>query len=143
MAPFVPLFPSGTVVAPSQNTPARLSSIPNPVSASAGRESDVQFDESSRTPGSIKTSPQKLTRSHGELARSSLEIANPVTGRRRFVAKRTVTSPAPVTLPDYVDSASVPESLPEAVLPEVRDLMNRWIGSRERKVTYSVDDEHF
>ena len=39
---FVPLFPSGTVVAPSQNTPARLSSIPNPVSASAGRESDVQ-----------------------------------------------------------------------------------------------------
>ena len=39
MAPsFVPLFPSGTVVAPSQNTPVRLSSIPNPVSASAGRE---------------------------------------------------------------------------------------------------------
>ena len=48
MAPsFVPLFPSGTVVAPSQNTPALLSSIPKPVSAPAGRESDVQVGESS------------------------------------------------------------------------------------------------
>ena len=74
MAPsFVPLFPSGTVVAPSQNTSARLSSIPNPVSASAGRESEVQVDESSLTPGSIQIPPRELTRSQGELARSSLE----------------------------------------------------------------------
>ena len=42
----VPLFPSATVVAPSKNTPARLSPIPNPVSASAGRESDVQVTRS-------------------------------------------------------------------------------------------------
>ena len=120
MAPsFVPLFPSGTVVAPSQNTSTRLSSIPNLVSASAGRESDVQVDESSLTPGSIQISPRELTRSQGELARSSLENADSVTERRRIVGKRTVTSPAPLALLDNVDSASVPESLPEAVLPEV------------------------
>ena len=54
MAPsFVLLFPSG----------ARLSSIPNPVSASAGRESDVQVDESSLTPDSIQISTRELTRS--------------------------------------------------------------------------------
>ena len=83
MAPsFVPLFPSGTVVAPSQNTPARLSSIPNPVSASAGRESDVQVDESSLTLGSMQISPRELTRSQ-------------------------VISPAPSALPDNVDSASL------------------------------------
>ena len=107
------------VVAPSQNTPARLSSIPNPVSASTGRESDVQVDESSLTPGSIQISPRELTRSQGELARSSMENADPVTGRRRIVGKRTITSPAPLALPDNVDSASVPGSLPEAGLPEV------------------------
>ena len=88
MAPsFVPLFPSGTVVAPSQNTSTRLSSIPNPVSVSAGRESDVQTGESSLTPGSIQISPRELTRSQGELARSSLENADPVTERRRIVGK--------------------------------------------------------
>ena len=43
MAPSdVLLFPSGTVVTPSKNTSARLSSIPNPDSASSVRESDVQ-----------------------------------------------------------------------------------------------------
>ena len=120
MAPsFVPLFPSGTVVAPSQNTPARLSSIPNPVSASAGRASEVQVDESSLTPGSIQISPRELTRNQGELARSSLENADAVTERRRIVGKRTIISPAPLALPDNVDSASVPESLNEAGLPEV------------------------
>ena len=97
MAPsLVPLFPSGTVVAPSQNTPARLSSISNPVSASAGRESDVQVCESSLTPGSIQSSPRELTRSQGELARRSLENADPVSGRRRIVGKRTIISPAPL-----------------------------------------------
>ena len=44
--PHVPLFPSGTVVNQLQNTSARLSSIPNPVSASSVRESDVQTGES-------------------------------------------------------------------------------------------------
>ena len=44
--PDVPLFPSGTVVAQLQNTSARLPSIPNPVSASSVRESDVQTGES-------------------------------------------------------------------------------------------------
>ena len=70
--PDVPLFPSGTVVTQLQNTSARLSSIPNPVSASSVRESDVQTGESSLTPGSIQFSPRELTRSQGKLARSSL-----------------------------------------------------------------------
>ena len=96
-----------------------LSSIPNPVAASAGRESDVQVDESSLTPGSIQISPRELTRSQGELARSSLENADPVTARRRIVGKRTISSPAPLALPDNLDSASVPESLPEAGLSDV------------------------
>ena len=114
-----PLFPSGTVVTPLPNTSARLSSIPNPVSASSVRESDVQIGESSLTPGSIQISPRDLTRSQGELARSSLENTDTVTERRRIVEKRTIISPAPVALSDNVDSASVPESLNEAGLPEV------------------------
>ena len=36
-----------------------------------------------------------------------------------MLGKRTITSPAPLALPDNVDSASVPESLPEAGLQEV------------------------
>ena len=120
MAPsFVPLFPSGTVVTPLQNTSARLSSIPNPVSASSVRESDVQIGESSVIPGSIQISPRDLTHSQGELARSSLENADTVTDRRRVVGKRTIISPAPLALSDNVDSASVPESLKEAGVPEV------------------------
>ena len=120
MAPSdVPLFPSGTVVTTSQNTSAQLSSRPNPVSASSGRESDVQIDESSLTPGSIQISPRDLTRNQGELARSSLENADTVTDRRRIVGKRTIISPAPLALSDNVDSASVPESLNEAGLPEI------------------------
>ena len=104
MAPsFVPLFPSGTVVTPSQNTSARLSSIPNPVSASSGREPDVQIDESSLTPGSIQNSPRELTRSHCDFYRSSLENADTVTERRRVL----------------LENASVPESLNEAGFPEV------------------------
>ena len=94
-------------------------SITNPVSASAGRESNVQVGESSLTPGSIQISPRELTRSQGELARSSLENADAVTERRRIVGKRTIISPAPLALSDNVDSASVPDSLHEAGLPEV------------------------
>ena len=86
------LFPSGTVVTPLQNTSARLPSIPNPVSASSVRESDVQIGQSSLTPGSIQISPRELTRSQGELARSSLENADTVTERRRTDGKRTITS---------------------------------------------------
>ena len=115
MAPSdVPLCPFGTVVTPLQNTSAPLSSIPNPVSASSVRESDVQIGESSLTPGSIQISLRDLTRSQGELARSSLENADTVTGRLRIVGKRTIISPAPLSLSDNVDSASVLESLNEA-----------------------------
>ena len=53
------------------------------------------------------------------MARSSLENADPVIERRRIVGKRTIISPAPLVLSDSVDSASVPESLNEAGLPEV------------------------
>ena len=98
------------------NTSPRLSSIRNPVSASSGRESDVQIDESSLTPGSIQISPRELTRSQGGLARSS---GNCRYCNRRIVGKRTIISPAPFALPDNVDSASVPESLDEAGLPQV------------------------
>ena len=112
--PDVPLFPSGTVVTPLQNTSAPLSSIPNSVSASSVRESDVQTG-----PDSIQISPRDLTRNQGELARSSLENADTVIERRRIVGKRTIISPAPSVLSDNVDSASVPESLNEAGLPEV------------------------
>ena len=111
MAPSdVPWFPSGTSVTPLRN--------PNPVSASSIRESDVQIGESSLTLGSIQISPRNLTRGQGELARSSLENADAVTERRRIVGKRTIISPAPLALSDNVDSASVPDSLHEAGLPE-------------------------
>ena len=66
--PDVQLFPSGTVVTQLQNTSARLSSIPNPVSASSVRDSDVETGESSLTPGSVQISPRELTHSQGELA---------------------------------------------------------------------------
>ena len=56
--PDVPLFPSGTVVTQLQNTSARLSSTPNPVSASSARKSDVQIGESSLTPGTQRFDPQ-------------------------------------------------------------------------------------
>ena len=115
------MFPSDTVVTQLQNTSARLSSIPNPVSACSVRESDVQTGESSLTPGSIQISPRDLTHSQGELARSSLENADPVIKRRRIVGKRTIISPAPLALSDNVDSPSVPESLNEAGLPDVLD----------------------
>ena len=99
-------FPSGTVVAPSQNTPARMSSIPNTVSASAGSESDVQTGESSLTLGSIQNSPRDLTRNQGKLARSSQECSDPVIERTVvLLEKRTIISPAPLVLSDNVDSA--------------------------------------
>ena len=79
----------------------------------------MQVDESSLTLGSIQISPRELTRSQGELARSSLENADPVTERRRVVGKRTIISPAPLVLPDNVDSASAPESLNKVGLSEV------------------------
>ena len=60
-----------------------------------------------------------MTRSQGELARSTLENADTVIERRRIVGKRTTISLAPLVLSDTVDSASVPESLNEAGLPEV------------------------
>ena len=80
-------FLLATVVTQLQNTSARLSSIPNPVSASSVRESDVQTGESSLTPGSIQISPRDLARSQSEFARSSLENADTVPERRRIVGK--------------------------------------------------------
>ena len=155
------LFHSGTVVTQLQNTSARLSSIPNPVSASSVRESDVQTGESSLTPGSIQISPRELTRCQGELVRSSLENADRVNGRRRIVGKRTITSPAPLALLDNVDSASVPESSQRLVCERFSSLlkvtrrnvgwnllMNRWIGSREKghqkhgRRTFLMNEKH-
>ena len=115
----------------------RLSSIPNPVSASSGRESDVQIDESSLTLGSIQISPRELTRSQGELARSSLENADTLTEKRRIVGKRTIISPVPLALPGNVDSASVPESLNEAGLPEVLEPSQ---GDKKKRRVESFDE---
>ena len=116
----------------------------------------MQTGESSLTPGSIQISPRELTRSQGELPRSSLENAVPVIARRRTVGKRTTISPAPLVLSDNVDPASDPESLNEAGLPEVLepsegDTKKRRVESfdesvdwcQREKVSHSMDDECF
>ena len=119
MAPsFVPLLPSNTVVYPSQNTPTRLPSRSDPVSEPVCRTSDVPIDESSEAPGSMQVSPRDLTRSQGELFRSSLEHPNPTTVSRRNVGKRTVILPELLALSDNVDWGSVPDSFSEAGMPE-------------------------
>ena len=118
MAPsFVPLLPAGTVVDPLQNSPTRLPARQDSVSEPACRESDVPFDESSVAPGSMQISARELTRSQGELVRSSLENADPTTVRRRIVGNRTIPR-VPLALSDNVDSGSVPDRLPEAGMPE-------------------------
>ena len=119
MAPsFVPLLPSDIVVDPLQNTPTRLPSRPDPVPEPVRRDSDVPIDESFVAPGSMQISPRDLTRSQGELVRSSLENPNSTTVRRRIVGKRTVITPEPLALSDNVDSRSVPVSSPESGMPE-------------------------
>ena len=138
MAPLeVPWFPSGTVVTQLQNTSARLSSIPNPVSASSVRESDVHTGESSVTLCSIQILPRELTRSQGKLVRSSLEIAHPAIARRRIVGKRTTISLAPLFFSDNVDSASVLESLNEAGFLEVLEPSE---GDPKKRRVESFDD---
>ena len=72
MAPsFVPSLPFGTVVDPLQHTFTRLPSRSDNVSEPVRRDSDVQVDESSVAPGSMQIAPRDLTRSQGELIRSS------------------------------------------------------------------------
>ena len=146
MAPsFAPLLPSGTVVDPLHNTPTRLPSRPDPVPEPACRESDVPVDESSVTPGSMQISPRELTRSQGELVRSSLENADPTTVSRRNVEKRTIIPPVPLALSDNVDSevcrmASQKLECQRHWRPlkvtqrnvEWNLLTKRWIGSREK-----------
>ena len=74
MAPsFVPLLPSDLVVDPIQNTPTQMASRSDPVSEPVLCDSDVPVDGSSVVPGSMQISPRELTRSQGELVRSSLE----------------------------------------------------------------------
>ena len=91
MAPsFVPSLPFGTVVDPLQNTSTRLSSSRILFLHLLRRESDVQVDESSVAPGSMQIAPRDLTRSKGELVRSSLENAYPAIVRRRIVGIRNV-----------------------------------------------------
>ena len=52
----------------------------------------------------MQVAPRDLTRSQGELVRSSLENADPATVRRRIVGKRTIIPPVPLALFNYVDS---------------------------------------
>ena len=80
-------YPLATVVDSLQNTPTRLSSTADIVSESLCRESDVPIDESFVAPGSMNTSSRDLTRSQGEMVRSSLENADPATLRRRVAGK--------------------------------------------------------
>ena len=97
----------------------------------------METGESSLTPGSKQISPRELTRSQGELARSSLENADPVIERRRVVGKRTTISRAPLVLSDNVDSASVPESLNEAGSPEVLESSE---GDTKKRRVESFDE---
>ena len=105
----------------------------------------------------MQISPRDLTRSQGELVRSSLENAYPTTVRRRIVGKRTIILPVPLALSDNVDSGSVPDSLPEAGMPEALepsegDTQKRRVESfdesvdwfqRERKLIHSMADKLF
>ena len=145
MAPsFVPLFYPLAPWSIRCKTP-RLDCHPDPVSEPVRRDSEVPIDESSVAPGSMQVAPRHLTHSQGELVRSSLENADPATVRRRIVGKRTIISPVPSASSANVDSVSVPDSLPEAGMPEAWSplqvtrrnvewnlLTNRWIGSREK-----------
>ena len=78
------------VVDPLQNTSTRLPSRSVPVFEPVHREFDVSIDEASVAHASMQISLRDLTRSQGELVRSSLENSNPTTVRRRIVGKRTV-----------------------------------------------------
>ena len=128
-----------------QNSPTGLQSRSDPVSEHVRRDSEVPVDESSVAPGSMQIAPRDLTRSQGEFVRSSFEIADPATVRRRIVGKRTIIPPVPSASSANVDLVSVPDSLLEAGMPEAWGplqvtrrnvewnlLTNRWIGSREK-----------
>ena len=57
--------------------------------------------------------------------------------RRRIVGKRTITSPALLALPDHGETASVPESLPEADLQEVLEPSE---GDTKKRHMESLDE---
>ena len=59
--------------------------IPGSASRSLSTNRSSKTGESSLTTGSTHISPRDWTRSQGELARSSLENADPVIARRRIV----------------------------------------------------------
>ena len=86
MAPsFVPLFyPLALWSIRCKTTHTRLPSRSDPVSEPVRRDSEVPVDESSVAPGSMQIAPCDLTRSQGELVRSSLENVDPATVRRRI-----------------------------------------------------------
>ena len=116
---FLPLLPLAPwLIRCKTNTPAHLSSVPDLVSESFFRESDAPMDESCVAPGSMQTSVRDLTRSQGELVRSSLENKDLATVRRRIAGKRTIIPLVPLALSDYLDSVSVPDGLPEAGMLE-------------------------
>ena len=66
-----------------------------------------------------------------------MENADTVIERRRIVGKRTTISPTPLVLSDNVDSASVPESLNEAGLPEVLEPSE---GHTKKRRVESLDE---
>ena len=119
MAPSsVPLLPSDLVVAPIQNTPTRLPSRSDTVPEPVLRDSDVPVDESSVVPGSMQISPRELTRSQGELVRSSFGKPHPDNCETPNCWKTDIIFPVPLALSDNVDSRSVPDTSPEVGMPE-------------------------
>ena len=69
------------------------------------------------------------------MSRSSLENADTVTERRRIVGKRTIIFPAPLALPDNVDSASE-AGFPEVLEPSEGDTKKRRVESFDESVDW-------
>ena len=98
-----------------------------------------QLASFSVAPGSMQISPCELTRSQGELVRSSFgkcrsdNCETPNCWKTEHHSSCTFG----FVRSDNVDSGSVPDSLPEAGLPEALEpsegeTTNRWIGSRQK-----------
>ena len=85
----------------------------------------------------MQISPRELTRSQGELVRSSLANADPTTVSGRIAGKRTISPPVPLAISDNVDSGSVPGSHPEAGMP---DALEPSEGDTKKRRVESFDE---
>ena len=83
-------------------------------------------------PVSVETSPRELTCSPGELVRSTLQNADPVTSRRRVVGRRTIIPLEPFASPDTVDPVKLDENINDVEVPEAPESSDG--GSKKRGV---------